>query len=71
MVFMSGDARRGDEIDEREHVDTSLIDALMRLTPEERLLQNDRMLNTIRELRDAFAAHRPDDTPREAGGERR
>jgi len=35
-------------------VDTSLIDEMLRLSPEERLLQNDRMIRTIMELRDAF-----------------
>ena len=35
-------------------VDSSLIDEMLRLTPEERLLQNDRMIRTIMELRDAF-----------------
>ena len=35
-------------------VDTSLIDEMLRLTPEERLLQNARMIRTIMELRDAL-----------------
>lgn len=35
-------------------VDISLIDEMLRLSPEERLLQNDRMIRTIMELRDAF-----------------
>lgn len=35
-------------------VDASLIDEMLRLSPEERLLQNDRMIRTIMELRDAF-----------------
>ena len=35
-------------------VDSSLIDEMLLLTPEERLLQNDRMIRTIMELRDAF-----------------
>jgi hypothetical protein len=35
-------------------VDSSLIDEMLRLSPEERLLQNDRMIRTIMELRDAF-----------------
>jgi hypothetical protein len=52
-------------------VDTSLVDAMLRLTPEERLRQNDRMLRTIKDLRDAFAAARPDDASREAGDQRR
>ncbi len=48
-------------------MDVTLIDAMLELTPEERLLQNDRVIQTIRELRDAFAAHRTDDAPGEAG----
>jgi hypothetical protein len=35
-------------------VDIGLIDEILRLSPEERLLQNDRMIRTIMELRDAF-----------------
>ncbi len=35
-------------------VDVTLIDEMLRLSPEERLLQNDRMINTIRDLRNAF-----------------
>jgi hypothetical protein len=35
-------------------VDISLIDEMLRLSPEERLLLNDRMIRTIMELRDAF-----------------
>ena len=35
-------------------VDTSLIDEMLNMSPEERLLQNDRMIRTIMELRDAF-----------------
>jgi hypothetical protein len=58
-------------IDEAVVVDTSLVDAMLRLTPEERLRQNDRMLKTIKDLRDAFAARRTDDAPREAGDQRR
>ncbi len=49
-------------------VDVTLIDAMLALTPEERLLQNDRMIQTIQELRDGFAARRPDDASHEAGG---
>jgi hypothetical protein len=68
---MSGETHCPDELDGAERVDTSLIDAMLRLTPEERVRQNDRMLRTIRDLRDAFATHRPDDTAREAGLQRR
>jgi hypothetical protein len=35
-------------------VDISLIDEMLRMSPEERLLLNDRMIRTIMELRDAF-----------------
>jgi hypothetical protein len=35
-------------------VDITLIEEMLRLSPEERLLQNDRMIRTIMELRDAF-----------------
>jgi hypothetical protein len=59
------------ENDEFVAVDTSLVDEMLRLTPEERLRQNDRMLRTIKDLRDAFAARRPDDAAREAGNQRR
>lgn len=51
--------------------DPTLLDAFLALTPEERLRQNDRMLATIQELRDGFAARRPHDAPRPPGGERR
>ncbi len=37
-------------------VDGSLIDAMLDLTPAERLRLNDRMIQTIEELRDAVAA---------------
>lgn len=50
-------------------VDVTLIDATLALTLKERLEQNDRMLQMIAELRDGFA--KSDDTPREAGVERR
>jgi hypothetical protein len=42
----------------RVAVDSTLVDDLLALTPEERLRQNDRMLRTIQELRDGFAAAR-------------
>ena len=40
--------------------DVSLIDAMLALTPEQRLRQNDRMLRTIQELSDGFAAMQAD-----------
>ena len=65
---MSG--RREDAVSEGL-IDSTLIDALLEMTPEERLLQNDRMLQTIQELRDGFSARCSDDPPREAGRGRR
>jgi hypothetical protein len=39
-----------------EHeVDTSLIDALLALSPEQRILQNDNVLRMIEEIRDGLA----------------
>lgn len=59
---------RGGETDEgRPSVDATLIQATLALTPEARLLQNDRILRTIKELRDGFAARRPDDSAGEPG----
>lgn len=52
-------------------VDETLVDALLALSPEERLQLNDRTLRTIEELRHGFAAaksHHASGTP---GGERR
>lgn len=39
-------------------VDTSLVDAMLDLSPEERLRQNDRMLHMIEELRRGTAVDR-------------
>jgi hypothetical protein len=39
---------------EQVDVDISLIDASLRMTPIQRLRQNDRMATTIAKLRDAF-----------------
>ncbi|MFO0582409.1 MAG: hypothetical protein U0229_09070 [Anaeromyxobacter sp.] len=51
--------------------DQTLFDELARMTPEERLRHNDRMVATLRELRDAFAAAgKPDHAARSSGGER-
>jgi hypothetical protein len=52
----------------RPMVDSTLVDATLALTPEERLRQNDRALRMIKELRDGFAARRADDAAIEAGG---
>lgn len=60
--------KTGTEAEERYRVDVTLIDAMLALTPEERLLQNDRMIQTIQELRDGFAARPPDDPAHETGG---
>jgi hypothetical protein len=51
-------------------VDTTLIDALAPLTPEERLRWNDRVATAVMELRHGFAAAEHDDVARAAGGER-
>jgi hypothetical protein len=39
----------------RADVDVTLIEALLEMTPEERILQNDRTLAMIQELRDGLA----------------
>ena len=44
------------EATENGLVDESLIDAMLALSPEERLRQNDRMLRTIRLLQQGVAA---------------
>jgi hypothetical protein len=53
-------------------VDETLLDELARMTPEERLRQNDRMATTILELRHAHAAAsgHADDAPRAPGRDR-
>ena len=51
-------------------VDVTLIDAMLALSPEERLRQNDRMVRTIEGLRHGFAAVRARDPACKAGGER-
>jgi hypothetical protein len=38
-----------------DEVDITLIDAMLELTPEQRILQNDRTLAMIEELRDGLA----------------
>ena len=50
--------------------DVTLIDAMLALSPEQRLRQNDRMVRAIEELRHGFAAVRAHDAARKAGGER-
>lgn len=47
--------------------DVTLIDAMLALTPEERLAQNDRMIRTVQELRDAFAIRDADRADGAAG----
>lgn len=63
-------AEQSPEMD-RPFVDVTLIDAMLALTPEERLRQNDRMVRTIQELRNGFAAARPHDPAGPARGQRR
>ncbi len=52
-------------------VDETLLETLLALTPEERLRLNDRMVVTIQELRDGFAAAEPDHAAGPAGRQRR
>lgn len=56
-------------VDDDCRVDVTLIDAMLELTPEERLRQNDRTLRMIQELRNGFAAVESDDDPRDPGRE--
>lgn len=49
-------------------VDVTLVDAMLALTPEERLRQNDRMIRTIEELRNGFADAQARDPAGAAGG---
>jgi hypothetical protein len=51
-------------------VDETLLDALARLSPEERLRLNDRMVLTIQELRHGFAEAEPHHAAGSAGRER-
>ena len=67
---MSGSKEPTREVDSGA-LDVSLIDAMLALTPEQRLRQNDRMLTTIQELNDGFAARRADDPALPTGRERR
>ncbi len=47
--------------DQAPPVDETLIDAMLALTPEERLRQNDRMIRTILQLRQGLTKKAPDD----------
>ena len=67
---MSGSKEPTGEVDSGA-LDVSLIDAMLALTPEQRLRQNDRMLRTIQELNDGFAVRRADDPALPTGRERR
>jgi hypothetical protein len=67
---MSGTKEPTGEV-ESGALDVSLIDAMLALTPEQRLRQNDRMLRTIQELNDGFAARRAHDPSLPTGRERR
>ena len=51
-------------------VDLTLIDAMLALSPAERLRANDRMVRTVEELRHGFAAARTRDAARPAGRQR-
>src|SRR5262249_60153835 len=43
--------------EERPIGDVSLIDEMLRMTPEERLRQNDRRVRTVQEVREGFPGH--------------
>ncbi|MDB4954598.1 MAG: hypothetical protein JWO36_2167 [Myxococcales bacterium] len=58
-----------DHVSERIDIDVTLIDAMLALTPEERLRQNDRTLAMIQELRDGIA--QADRSGRDAGRKQR
>ena len=51
---------------ERSTVDATLVAEMLRLSPVERLRQNDRAIATVKELRRAFAAKRSNDAARQA-----
>ena len=55
---MDGRASNADRpeslIDDRPVVDLSLIDEMLRLSPDERLLLNDQLIDTILSLRQSF-----------------
>ncbi len=55
---------------EQAHVDLTLIDEMLGLSPEERLQLNDRMLNQVAELRRAIAV-RSDQLAGRAGSRQR
>ena len=52
---------------DEQGVDPTLIDEMLRLSPEERLRLNDQTINAIQELRDAFATKQSDGPDHEAG----
>jgi hypothetical protein len=52
---MSSGTESGNEQTPQSAVDASLIDAMLALSPEERLRHNDRMLRTIELLRQGLA----------------
>ena len=59
MLYCREMSERGDQDSDASAaalVDESLIDAMMALTPAERLKQNDRMVRTIAMVRQAVAA---------------
>jgi hypothetical protein len=59
-----------DPREEAVGVDLTLVDAMLALTPAERLRANDRMIRTVEELRHGFAVARTRDAARPAGGQR-
>jgi hypothetical protein len=56
MGLVTADRAQASSTDRQESVDTTLIDAMLDLTAEERLRQNDRMLRMIEGLRHGIAA---------------
>lgn len=70
MPRVSDPAAAPDSGDDPVGVDLTLVDAMLALTPVERLRANDRMIRTVEELRHGFAVARTRDAARPAGGER-
>jgi hypothetical protein len=67
---MAGPRESSDTPETAVTTDETLIDALLALSPEARLRLNDRMAQTIEELRHGFAAE-PDHAAGTPGGDRR
>ncbi len=59
---------RSEMMRERDSADPTLVAEMLRMTPEERLRQNDRAIAAVEELRRAFAARQSHDATRRARG---